>query len=187
MKNIKSALALLTIGAAAAAPAAGQELGWYAGGSIGYAQYKGICKTTNLPCDSTDTAWHAFGGYQFSRHLAAELAYGNLGEAKAENAFRMESKGWDLSALGSFPITGRLDALVRLGIYRARTTLDADGASTIAGGGDTNSGFTYGAGLGTNFGKVGLRVEWQRYANVGGNSVPEDDIDVFSLGALFRF
>ena len=74
MKNTKAALAAIGILAAAlAAPAAAQEAGWYAGGSIGYSQYKNICNRTNLPCDSTDVAWRGFGGRQFSRHFAAEM------------------------------------------------------------------------------------------------------------------
>ena len=36
-------------------------------------------------------------------------------------------------------------------------------------------------------GPLGVRAEWQRYANVGGASTGEDDLDVFSLGVLFRF
>ena len=44
----------------------------------------------------------------------------------------------------------------------------------------TDSGFTYGAGLGYTLWRIGLRAEWQRYQNVG-NSINEEDIDVFSL------
>ncbi len=188
MKNTKAALAAIGILAAAvAAPAAAQEAGWYVGGSIGYSQYKNICNRTNQPCDSTDAAWRGFGGRQFNRHFAAELGYGNLGEARADGVFTAETRSFDVSGVATIPLTGRLGALVRLGVYRARSDVDADPASTAVGGGHTNSGFTYGAGLGTNFGILGLRFDWQRYENVGGGAIGEDDIDVFSLGALIRF
>lgn len=188
MKSTKAALAAIGILAAAlAAPAAAQDEGWYVGGSLGYSQYKNICKRTNQPCDSTDVAWRGFGGYQFSRHFGAELGYGNLGEAQSAGNFTVETRSFDLSGIATIPVTGRLSALVRLGVYRARSDFDADPASTFTGGGHTNSGFTYGAGLGTDFGKLGLRFDWQRYENVGGGAIGEDDIDVFSLGALIRF
>ena len=35
--------------------------------------------------------------------------------------------------------------------------------------------------------RAGVRVEFQQYANVGGSDTGEDDISVFSVGALFRF
>lgn len=188
MKNTKAALAAIGILAAAvAAPAAAQEAGWYVGGSIGYSQYKNICNRTNLPCDSTDVAWRGFGGHQFSRHFAAEFGYGNLGEAQSDGNFTAETRAFDVSAVATIPLTGRLSALARLGVYRARSDIDTDPASATVGGGHTNSGFTYGAGLGTDFGKLGLRFDWQRYENVGGAAIGEDDIDVFSLGALIRF
>jgi len=46
---------------------------------------------------------------------------------------------------------------------------------------------TYGAGLACNLWRIGLRAEWQRYQNVGTGNTGEDDIDVFSVGALVRF
>jgi hypothetical protein len=78
--------------------------------------------------------------------------------------------------------------LTRLGVYRARTTLDQEGSffAPVHDAG-TKSGWTYGAGLSYTLGRFGLRAEWQRYNNVGADTVGTDDIDVFSLGALFRF
>lgn len=195
MNNIKSALALLAL-LAVAAPAAAQEKAIYLGGSLGYGQYKSTCKRLLVPCDDQDTAWRGFAGYQFNRHLAAELGYGDLGEVTGNGllpsgaaTYKLNSKAWDLSALASIPIAGRLDALVRLGMYRARTTEDQEGGFGTLRAGATNSGLTYGAGLGYTLGIIGLRADWQRYDNVGGSAIVagEDDIDVFSFGVLVRF
>jgi opacity protein-like surface antigen len=73
-------------------------------------------------------------------------------------------------------------------MYRARTTVDQQGPGVVtphAAG--TNSGFTYGAGVGYNLWKLGLRAEWQRYDSVGTGDTGEDTIDVFSVGAIVRF
>jgi OOP family OmpA-OmpF porin len=192
MKNGRWAVAVLGIlGAAAAGPAAAQDRGIYLGGSGGFAQYKNSCKRANVPCDDHDTAWRLFGGYQFNRYFSAELGYADLGAATGTGAlgtFAVDVRGWDLSALASIPVVGGLSALGRIGMYRARTTVDQVGPGVVtphAAG--TNTGFTYGAGLGYSLWKLGLRAEWQRYENVGNNSIGEDEIDVFSIGALFRF
>lgn len=192
MKNSKPILAILAVLAAAVgSPAAAQDKGIYLGGSGGYAQYKNSCKRANVPCDDHDTAWRLFAGYQFNRNWSAELGYADLGAATGTGAlgtFAVDVRGWDLSALVSIPVAGGLSALGRIGMYRARTTVDQVGPGVVtphAAG--TNSGLTYGAGLGYSLWKLGLRAEWQRYENVGNSSIGEDEIDVFSIGALFRF
>lgn len=197
MRNVRWLVVLGMLGTAAAAPAAAQETGVYLGGSLGYSQFKDTCKGLIIPCDGNDTAWRAFGGYQFNRYIALEAGFGNLGAATGAGImntgtpgdFKVEIKqAWDLTALLLMPVTSRLSALARLGMYRARTTHDetAAGFPDIHQAG-TNSGLSYGAGVEFRLGVVGLRAEWQRYENVGVASTLEDDIDVFSVGALFRF
>lgn len=196
MKNSRSTLAILGLLAVAASPAVAQDNGIYLGGSWGLAQYRDSCKRANVPCDDRDPAWRFFAGYQFNRMFSAELGLADLGQATGQGdlppfgqgGFRLKVRAWDLSALGAVPVADRLSALVRLGMYRARTTLDQEGqffAPTHAAG--TNSGWTYGAGLGYNIGRLGLRAEWQRYENVGTSTIGEDEIDVFSIAALWRF
>jgi OOP family OmpA-OmpF porin len=201
MKHGRSIAAILGLAAAAAAsPAAAQDdRGLYLGASVGYAQYKDICKSALVPCDEKDTAWRGFVGYQFNRYVAAEFAYGHLGTVTGEGPlpggqgkFEAEVDDvFDLSAVLSVPVTNRLFALGRVGVYRARATVEMEGPfpgivspSHEAG---TNSGFTYGAGAELRLGSFGVRAEWQRFDNVGVGSTGEDDVDVLSLGLLWRF
>jgi OmpA-OmpF porin, OOP family len=189
MKKSRSMLAILGL-LALASPAIAQDQGIYLGGSVGYSQFKDSCRRANVPCDERDDAWRFFAGYQFNRHWSAELGYGDLGAVSGSGAvgsFSLKVRGWDLSALGSIPIAGGLSALGRIGVYRVRTTLDQAGpAFAPIHEAITDSGFTLGAGLGYNLWKLGLRAEWQRYQNVG-SSISEDDVDVFSVGAIVRF
>jgi OOP family OmpA-OmpF porin len=189
---LAAAAALLAL----AGPAAAQDdEGLYLGGSAGYSQYKNICKTIALPCDSNDSAWRGFAGYQFNRNLSFEVGYGNLGEVTASGDFfglgqvnyKREVKAWDLSFLLQFPVAGQLSILTRVGAYRARTTEDQTGALGTFHTGTTNSALTYGLGAGFMVWKLGVRAEWQRYENVGTQTTGKDDIDVFSVGALFMF
>ena len=34
---------------------------------------------------------------------------------------------------------------------------------------------------------LGARLEWQRYQSVGGDNTGKENIDVFSIGALYSF
>ncbi|HWM44153.1 MAG TPA: outer membrane beta-barrel protein [Burkholderiales bacterium] len=177
------------LAAAAAGPAAAQL---YAGGSLGYSQFKDICQIANVPCDDKDTAWRAFGGYQFNQYFALELGFGDLGAATGSGAigsFAVEAKeAWDLSAVFSLPVSTRLSALLRLGAHRTRATVDQQGPTFApVHEAKTGSAFIYGAGAEYSLGKLGVRAEWQHYDNVAGGTQAETDIDVFNVSLLFRF
>jgi OmpA-OmpF porin, OOP family len=184
--------------AAAAAPAAAQDKisRFYFGGSVGVAQWGDSCDDlSGIPnCKDTDDAWRLFAAYRFNRNLALEVGYANLGRVTAGGAvggvpatFESKVQGWDYSGILSFSIAGDLYGFGRLGAYTMRAETDATFAGAQATPGETNTGFTLGAGAGYDLGFLGIRLEWQRYVNVGGGSTGEDTIDVFSAGALLRF
>jgi len=204
----KGVVAVLALAAALiAGPATAQGAdpsGIYLGGSLGFAQYKDTCKNLLIPCDNEDTAWRVFGGYQFTRNWSVELGYGDFGEAVGSGpipaggsvTFKQHSYAFDLTGIGQFYLTQRLSLFGRLGAYMGRTTRDdefTDFPAFNAHDAKTNSGFTYGAGLGYTLGRLGVRAEWQRYDNIGPNSSSSlgtsitDEIDVFSIALLFRF
>lgn len=192
---------LLVLGflAAAAGPAAAQDdRGLYVGGSGGYVLYDHSCDFLTVPCDDDDVGFRVFSGYRFNRHISLELGYGNLGEARAEGSLGglpasrtiKIRHALDVSGLLSFGITTRLDGFVRLGLYHARMTVDDEvqfDPSQNQHSADTNAGWTVGAGLQYNMGFLGLRAEWQTYGDVGPSGPLQDNIHVFSLGALLRF
>ena len=162
----------------------------YAGGSVGYSQSKDICDVVvaGVTCDDNDTAFRVFGGYQFNRYIALELGFADLGESTGEGpggaGFTVEAKeAFDLTALFSVPVADRLSLLLRIGAHRTRVTV----TDPTRDEGDTSSAFMLGAGAEYTFGKLGVRAEWVRYDNVSGGTIAESDIDVFSVGLLFRF
>ena len=185
MKSTKSALAILGFFAAAAfagSAAAQENRGVYLGGASGVAQYTDACQNLGVACDDRDAAWRFFGGYRFNQTFSAELGYADLGVVTGDGGVataRAETKAWDLVGLVSVPVVGGLSILGKLGAYRARVSTDVAGS--------TNTAFTYGAGLGYELGRIGLRAEWQRYDSVGGGTTGRDDIQVVSVSALFRF
>jgi OmpA-OmpF porin, OOP family len=206
-KGVVAALATAALLAAPAVQAQAKDpSGIYLGGSIGHSVYKDACTNLFIPCEDQDTAWRFFGGYQFNRNWAAEFGYGDLGDAHGSGpipaggngSFRTNSYAFDLTAIGTAYITQRLSAFGRLGAYMGRTTRDIEFSNFPASNAQdaqTNSGLTFGAGLGYTLGRFGVRAEWQRYDNIGtnnnsgilGGGSGTDEIDVFSLAFLFRF
>ena len=190
--------ALMVLGLAAAAvstPALAQMRtpslsSAYVGVGIGQSKAKDWCNGIGpgVSCDDSDTAWKLFAGYQFNRHFAAELGYGKLGKVTASlGTLREEAKAtaWELSALGAWPINEQFSVFGRLGLYRATVKDETNFAGNIE---HTNNDLTYGFGAQFNVTRnVGLRAEWQRYADVGGGDIDKSHVDVIGVSALWRF
>jgi OmpA-OmpF porin, OOP family len=173
---------------------------WYIGGSVGQSEFKDTCDGVPVPCDKKDTAWRVFGGYKINRTFGVELGYIDFGEASASGTISGvsvratgEATAWDLAGTASFPVADRLSVFGKLGLYRAKTevrgTAAIAGFSATASDSESNTGLTFGVGGIYDFTRnIGVRVEWQRYNNIGGNRVGgKDDIDVLSIGVVGRF
>ncbi|MGH8692001.1 MAG: outer membrane beta-barrel protein [Burkholderiales bacterium] len=197
MKKGRTMLAVVGLAAlTAAGPAVAQDTGLYLGGSFGTAEFADTCTNLNLAsgCRDHDEAWRAFGGYRFSRYLALELGFADLGTVSASGDLgtgliteELQTRAFDLVAVVTVPIVNRLSGFGKLGMYRAKTSHEVVSGQGTAQSHDQGSGITYGAGLGLDLGSLGLRLEWQRWDNVGGSTTLEETIDFFSIGALIRF
>lgn len=177
---IKRNLVSCAVAAAAlAAPAFAQtpaaDSGFYGGFGLGRSD-------SNLggATDNKDSAWKAFGGYQFNKYFAAEAGYVDLGSTALPGA-TFDTKAWQASAVGSLPLNEQFSLTGKLGL--AQTETDVSGGGT-----DNNTDPTYGLGLRYNFTRqFGLRGEWERF-RVSGNPVAgKSDTDVYSLNAIVRF
>ena len=186
-KYLLGALAIAT--AAFALPASAQSMSSvYIGGSLGQSDADVNCE--GFACDTKDTGWRIFGGYQFNRHFSAELGYANLGKATVDfgggDTFETEATAFDLSAVGAFPV-GPVSIYGRLGLYRAdiETSEPLFGINTE----ESSNGILFGAGVQWDFTKnLGLRGEWTRYDGLEACSDCEKvDVDVLSIGLLWRF
>jgi OmpA-OmpF porin, OOP family len=170
------------------------DLGFYAGASIG--QSKSDCGGSGGSCDDKDTAYRVFGGYKFHPNIAVEGGYAPLGETSASvgglGSVTAEANAWDIVGVGSFPLGNNFSILGKLGFYNAEVKLGG-----LVSGKKTTTDLTYGIGGQYDFNRnLGLRLEWNRYSKVkapdatgGGVAVTggDADIDVMSVGALWRF
>jgi OOP family OmpA-OmpF porin len=188
--KMRSILAVITLGASAfALPAAAQMnmSSFYVGATFGQSDFGSCEAPAGVSCDTKDTAWRALAGYQFNRNFAAEIGYHNLGEVKFSGAgldATTKVNAWELVGVGLLPFANQFAGYAKLGGYHAKTELSGNLGSAD----DTNTGLTYGVGLQWDpMPPLGVRVEWQRYNDVGGDNSAKGDISVLSLGAIWRF
>jgi OmpA-OmpF porin, OOP family len=188
---IKARTGLAALGLAStmafAVPAFAQDAGFYIGLSFGQSSVDLDC-TGASSCDDTDTAMKFIGGYRFNRNLGVEIGYTDLGEATITDPIStatFETSVMEIVGVGSLPIAEKFSVFGKIGIYRG----DVDASDPVFGSAsESNTGLTFGIGVQWDFTKnLGLRGEWQRYADVGGDSVGESDVDVMSIGVIWRF
>lgn len=192
--KIKKGFAVLGVASAmlVAGPALAQDQGWYAGLTLGQSKQKDACDGVSgagISCDDKDTAWRILGGYQFNKNLAVELGYTDVGEVSASGTFSasIEAKIWELVAVGSWPFTPNFSAYGKLGMYRGDTDFSTNNPA-FANESESNTDLTYGIGVRWDFTRnLGARAEYQIYKDIGGGNIGEGDVDVISVGVIWKF
>ena len=138
----------------------------YVGASIGQSKLD----------DFDDTASRLFGGYQFSPNFAMEGGYQDLGSVTA-SGHAATVTAFDFSFVGSWEMGNRFALLGRVGMYRSQTS-----------GVGTNLGPVFGVGVSYELThNASFRLEWERFDKLGTDTNPKLDIDVLSIGAVYRF
>lgn len=145
------------------------DSGPYFGGGIGYFSLDAG------GFDASDTAFKAFGGYRANQYFAAELEYIDGGKPE-DGGLEIDISGWNLSVLGSWPVTEQVDVFAKLGVL----FWDAKARGF---GDDSGEDFSYGVGVDYKFGENwALRGEYQRF-----EIEDTDTADLFSFSVFFRF
>jgi len=171
MKRKASALALLAACLfslpAAAQYGLGEDPGFYAGGSVGIN-------------GDDETAWRLLAGYQANRHFALELGYHELGKHNIAG-FPLDSTAVEVLGVGRFPLNEQAAVYAKLGGYRSN--------SKGGGANERQVDITFGIGLEYALSyNLAARGEWQRYRAMGGGAIGQtSDLDVYSIGAVYRF
>lgn len=189
---------------------------WYVVGSLGQAKVQDSSKSdidaelisagvTGLSSsmDDTDTGYKLQVGYSFTPNWAIEGGYVDLGEMSykatgslggvAGNAkATVEANGWNIAGVGTMPINQQFSLFGKLGAIYA----DVDAKATLTGGGgsisdkasttDWKANFGFGATYQFNK-QWGMRAEWERFSNLGDSDTGESDVDLLSVGVVFRF
>lgn len=177
-------------------PALSQDAGWFVGAGGGLSKFDdgctGIVTGPGTTCDDRGTAWKVFGGYQFNANFGYELGYADLGETTRSFAgigsVTFEAKVYEMTLVATIPIDQQFSFYGKWGLFHwdfDRTIVGTGAGTTNTSGRDT----TYGLGLKYNFTKnVALRMEWQRYFDVGDpDTTGRTTVDVSGVSVVFKF
>lgn len=193
IRKVLVASGLALSGLLAATQASAQA---FIGGSIGQSDVDESITTgliTSGVVDGKDTGFKVFGGYMFNRNIGVEAAYVDLGEVSYSGRFgaalvtggKVEVTGFNIAALGSFPINEQFSVFGKIGLF----IWDVE-ASDVTGGvpfSAKNDGtdISFGLGVGYNFTRnLGVRAEWERFKV---ELADKADADLISIGIVWRF
>lgn len=143
-------------------------------------------------------------GYELNRYFAVEGGYVDLGKAKyaatftgGSDAVEFTARGWNIDAIGSIPLGQDFSLFGKAGLINAKkeVSFTATGAASLSSGkvSATNWKPTWGIGANYNVSKnVSLRGEFERFSKLGhnnstGDSTGENDVDLWSLGMVYKF
>ena len=157
------------LGAAAVVVSAGAQAQQTAGAPLVPNIYAGVELGQADVGNEEDVGFKIFGGYQFTRNLAAEIGYGMLFD-KSD----VEVTALEFVAVGMFPLANQFSLIGKLGL--ANVEVDSPGGSR------DKTELTYGFGVQFDMSRnLGLRALWQRY------DTDPQEVDWIAIGALWRF
>jgi OOP family OmpA-OmpF porin len=141
--------------------------------------------------DSSDTAWKAYGGYQFHKDFSLEGTYINLGSYSVSQILGgvpfassvVEMAGWGVALVGKAPLGKDFSLLGRVGVYYMRLQIKDTGFT------DNTWSPAFGVGLQYDFNsKFSGRLEYERITNMGtaSHSV-STEANIYTLGVAYNF
>jgi len=172
---------------------------WYAGASAGQATAKDVACDLDITCslDDSDTGYKLFGGYNFSKNLAVEFGYADLGEISASGtdtglgtaSLNIETTAIFVTVNGIFPVSQNVNLFAKAGM--ARWDMDLSATSSVLGSASlSDDGFDILFGVGASFDvskTVSIRAEWERFAVGDAETTGEGDIDLLTAGVTIMF
>ena len=163
----------------------------YVGASAGKSEADIPCPAATT-CDDKDTAWKVYGGMEVNEYLSMEVGYADLGKTTYSGALKgsRETSGMTVQLVGTYALNPNFTLIGKGGFGILNTEVNGTIARTPNNNtGDTDLDWSLGMGAQYNFTKtVGLRVEWERYFNVGDpDSTRESEIDMVTAGVVFKF
>ncbi len=134
-------------------------------------------------CDDMSRTIRVIGGWQINKYLAAEIGFHNFHEITSPGFF-VKAHAWEYVAVPQWPISEKWYVYGKVGGYRGSAENNNTPPKLI-----NNFSYTFGAGVGYEMTRnLGVRLEWQSYQGISGDQVsPRSDIDVASIGVLWRF
>jgi OOP family OmpA-OmpF porin len=143
--------------------ASAEDRGFQFGFGLGKAKIEDT--VFGVPIDDRDFSWKVFGGYQFNRYLAAEIAFHdglNRKYTDLDHTARLETKASQASVIGSIPMGEYLSVFARAGMSKWDAKASISGPILNDSIKDDGADPSYGAGIGLLYDGALLRFEYER-------------------------
>jgi OOP family OmpA-OmpF porin len=183
-RNVRFFSAILALALAVSANTAGASDGFYLGAGAGQATIE--IDDNEVDFDQDDFGWKAFAGYRFGSYFGVEGGYVSLGEPDDTVLgvdIEVDADGWDLFAVGFWPIGTRWDLFGKVGFIA--WSADVKGSFEGISVSDDQDGedLAFGLGVGWNMNDhFSFRGEWE-YFDIDDT----DEVYMLSVGAVYRF
>ncbi len=192
MKKILSLSALVVLSSLSCTVQAA-DTGFYTALDVGQAKAKEACNNTKAgwSCKNTDTGYRVVGGYQISPRFAIEGSYADYGSAISSSALgvgKLSSSGFEVSGVGSYPVSESFFLTGKLGAAFTKVKSDA-----LAMGYTPNSAnsttLAYGIGGLYQIDKtIALRAQYEAFGKVGNAATTGAcNLTLLSLGVVVGF
>lgn len=177
--------ALLVLGFGSTPALSQQDIGWYAGASIGQSMFDtpavpaGFAVSTT---DDEDTGFKIYGGYQFTRNWAVEVGYVDLGEFAITGptfTAKAEVTGLSVAAVGTMPLNGNFSLFGKAGLFVSDIKTTSTGALALIADDGTDPLLGIGGRYNLNR-NLAVQVEWEHIAS-------DEAINVISVGLRYKF
>lgn len=196
MRRSRQWVAILGLtGVLAGAAHADESTGIYAGFSLGQSRTDFSDDVLDEVFDGEDTAFKILGGYRILEWFGVEVAYVDLGEITTQanvpglTRFRLEESGFTASAVFLWTFANA-DLFAKGGLIASQSHLRVNSNfgtffPAIVDTTENNTDLAWGVGGQVRFGKLGVRLEYERFDIDLGSDF--DAPGLITLGATWTF
>ena len=131
------------------------------------------------------------GGYNFNQYFGVELEYIDAGKfdftIPNSASIDIEITGFNLSLLGYYPVTEKLDFFAKVGGFRSEVDVEVQLLGLSVSDDERDTTLSYGAGIKYAFTKnLFADIQYQKFQDID-FAFDEDDLEVISVGVIYRF
>lgn len=214
-------LAIAAVTAPLAATVSAADSGFYLTADVGYADTdfstsqadfesllaSAFGQSSESDFDESDSTYNLGAGYSFNKYFAAEVTYMDLGKsnykgfiaaadvaggADAELGFGIETTGYAMTALASYPITERFSVYAKGGVFFSETETTFSASFGGSGGSekDERSDEDFLLGIGVEYQintSWSLSTQYMRVFDDASEETGRNQLDRMTLGLKYRF
>jgi OOP family OmpA-OmpF porin len=177
---------------AAAGPVAAQgqsDAGWYIGGAYGMTSFDlDTTGITNPSLDDSDSGFKIYGGFQFNKHLGAEVGYVDFGKASISGSLsgipftgNIDVTAFTFAGVGTLPLNESFALFGKVGLWTWDATANVSALGSAGSADDSGTDVFFGVGARYNLNKnFALTLEVEMYDS-------DDSVTMTSLGVRYQF